>query len=357
MDTSTSNPPRAFRFQAIRAMLTYSCPINMADNPIQSIDELLEHLMSLPDVSGCVVGAELHESGKRHYHAFLKFDHRVNIRNARHFDFKGVHPNIGHSGTDATMVAYVTKHGDYKSVNVNVEDLLAKAKPKIKTKDAYSAAAKLAAEGKLEDAKAVILEHDPQGYLSRHENIDSGLEKVYSRGQAAMRPVTFKMTWTHPVKDVDVNATIRQKNENGDEFGDPYVPCHLLVGQAGIGKTELARYLLHKAGCKHVVVITDIEDLKSMGAYDGVVFDEASFNVMVTTSGVTDAKTPREQQIALLDTAYDRSIKARYANVVLKSHIRRVFTTNFLDRAFNVADAAIARRCIVHELGTEPLFQ
>ena len=74
--------------------LTYSCPKTADDNPITTHKELIEFLET-KGVCEYIVGKELHESGKVHWHAYVKYDHAIDSVDARLFDVKGVHPNIG----------------------------------------------------------------------------------------------------------------------------------------------------------------------------------------------------------------------------------------------------------------------
>lgn len=345
-----------FRFQRIRALLTYACPVAADENPIATAQELCDFLKAVPAMDAVVVGQEKHENGKRHFHAYVRFTHKVHVRDPRFLDFKGVHPNISGDGSESNMIKYVTKEGNYVSHNFDVASLLGPKSGKTKKDDIYAQALEMAKAGRLAEAKALVCDKDPMGYMARHEQIDSGLEKVYARHRAMAAAAPVQTQWTTDVQHVDLNATIRVKNADGVEVGAPYVPCHILVGDAGIGKTELARYLLQRAGCQNVAVISNIEDLKTAGGIDGFVFDEAAFNVQVKVGDSTEPVVPIEQQILLLDTQYDRSIKARFRNVLLGAHVRRVYTTNLLSRAFCYHNPAIARRAIVHNLGSEPLF-
>jgi len=352
-------PAGNFRFQRVSCMLTYSCPTDADDNPIESKESLFEFLKALPTVDAVVVSMELHKSGKKHYHAYVRFAHKLHMRDPRYFDFEGVHPNIGGSGTEEKIVDYVVKHGDYIAFGIDVEACLEAVKPKQKPKkkdEYYAEAMALAAQGKIAEAKKVIREGAPADYMGKHESHDACLEKIYSetRARATTKPVKTK--WNTPLADVDLNAMIRIKNDQGVEIGDPYRPCHVLVGPAGIGKTELARYLLHKAGCQHIVLVNCVEDIKRIGIHDGIVFDEAAFNAPKGQAANAPPECTREEQINILDTEFDRSLRARNSNAVMRSHVLKIFTTNALERAFLHTDLAIARRLVVHDLGSEPMF-
>lgn len=114
-----------FRFQGRKIGLTYSCPLsgNCAIlkrhtdgcdciHPILSAQQLADYLTSI--WSGCeyCISEELHANGKRHFHAFLKWDKKHETVDAKRFDFMGVHPNIViPRGNGDKWLSYVMKEG------------------------------------------------------------------------------------------------------------------------------------------------------------------------------------------------------------------------------------------------------
>ena len=86
--------PSGFRVQRTKFGLTYSCPVNATENPIDSREELLAFLVDKFGTGEYVIATELHENGKKHYHVYIKFHTKVDSTSASLFDFKGVHPNI-----------------------------------------------------------------------------------------------------------------------------------------------------------------------------------------------------------------------------------------------------------------------
>ncbi len=111
-----------------------------------------------------------------------------------------------------------------------------------------------------------------------------------------------------------------------DDFSKSYV----LYGEPGIGKTCFA--LAHFT---NPLFVTHMDDLLNFdkNVYDGIVFDDMSFQHM-----------PRTAQIHLVDVDHRRSIHCRYARAILPASTRKIFTTNEAYGAIFLEDSAINRR-------------
>lgn len=107
-------------------------------------------------------------------------------------------------------------------------------------------------------------------------------------------------------------------------------------GQAGIGKTEYAKYLLPNA-----LFVSHLDDLGAFNDdYNGIIFDDMSFTHL-----------PRTSQIHLVDMDNDRSIHIRYKVASIPAHTKKIFLTNEINGLiFDLSDAAIRRRVEVHRL-------
>lgn len=327
-------------------MLTYSCPTSLDDHPITSKEELQQFLQTITKYKGSVVCKELHESGKPHYHAAVEFEPKLTTRNMRTFDFKGVHPNIGTKDNWKKIIAYVTKETDWIAHNVDVDQVLKLRKTADKTAAQYSEAIKLAQQGKVADGMALLREADPIRFVTAHAQIQSGLQAAYAAEVAAKNPIKIiEENWTGDAQNIDINHI---------NIGEDYVRTHILVGDAGIGKTQLAKFLLRKAGCQKIAVIRQIEQLKAhITTIDGFVYDECNINCPEMKSKGWD----RERAIALFDRVEESSLPARYGDVIIPAHVKRIITTNMIDRALDTQDAAIQRRVTIHYLGDKKLFQ
>lgn len=108
----------------------------------------------------------------------------------------------------------------------------------------------------------------------------------------------------------------------------------VLVGAPGLGKTQYVKALFPRA-----LWVTHMDDLTRYDPelYDGIIFDDMSFNHM-----------PRCAQIHVCDTEEDRSIHCRYTTARIPAGTTKVFTTN--DWGLFGDDAAIRRRLTVVEV-------
>ena len=89
---------KKFRVNRKKVGLTYSCPTDLDDNPIESVYDLLQFLEEKNGHCQYVIAKEFHESGKKHYHAYANYDNKLDTIDPKFFDFKGVHPNIINPG-------------------------------------------------------------------------------------------------------------------------------------------------------------------------------------------------------------------------------------------------------------------
>lgn len=104
--------PKKFRVDRAKFGFTWSCPKNSAENPIASSEVVLDFLKTIGP-SQYVICRELHENGKFHFHAWVKFDTKVETRDVHFFDVCGVHPNI--ILPKGGWLDYVQKAGDFIS--------------------------------------------------------------------------------------------------------------------------------------------------------------------------------------------------------------------------------------------------
>ena len=103
-DTS-SDTPKAFRFQAKYGLLTYA--------QCGDLDPWLvnAHLGRLG--AECIIGRESHKSGGLHLHCFFMFEKKYSTRDCRAFDVGDCHPNIvAGYGTPSAGYDYAIKDGD-----------------------------------------------------------------------------------------------------------------------------------------------------------------------------------------------------------------------------------------------------
>lgn len=330
-----------FRFHADQVALTYSCPIDMDDVPIPSKEALIEELRRMfpVDISGYVCSVEKHQNGKRHFHVYLKFGRRMDRAGARLFDCFGVHPNI--KVANRQWITYVVKHGDFIYEGVILpEDKSAATKAR---REAYTVAMKLAFDGNVPAAMSHLRTHQPERYVLQSDRIGACMQSEYLRGRAERTPLrVYDSGWSEEALAVRAFESLP---------GEDWIRVPILYGPSGIGKTELAKMLLRRAGHERVLVVSNIEDLHRLHEFTAFIIDECCFNADDRPGGAW----ARELQIGLVDVGCDRSFPARYRNVFVPAGIPRVITCNVLLRALNVADAAINRRVSIFEF-RDPLF-
>lgn len=107
-----------FRLQTNRVFLTYP----QASCSKQGLFEFLSSLDSAGDGQGipvarCLVAQEPHEDGGIHFHCYIEFNRKIDVRNERLFDFEGNHPNIQKVRSKPNVIEYCTKHDDEPLAN------------------------------------------------------------------------------------------------------------------------------------------------------------------------------------------------------------------------------------------------
>ena len=194
-----------FRVQRKKLGLTYSCPTDADDNPIPDKESLLEFLETLGEIDEYIVAEELHENGKRHYHAYVKYCEKLNTRDPNFADSFGNHPNILNPGKG--WPAYCRKHGAYIT---NMEESVWHELRKKRT---------------WAEAEEMLIQREPQQYYKYADAIERNWKK--SRPQEE-RGAIFYGPW--PKLELPTDR------------------CLVLTGRPGTGKTQWAKYLARHAG-------------------------------------------------------------------------------------------------------------
>lgn len=104
--TGNINTELAFRANAKQFFLTYpKCNLEK--------EELLKHIENLHGINHYVISKELHEDGTPHLHAYFNFDKKLNIKDCRHFDINGFHPNIETVRDRQSCIKYIKKDKNF----------------------------------------------------------------------------------------------------------------------------------------------------------------------------------------------------------------------------------------------------
>lgn len=349
--------PALGRVQASRLALTWSCPKGLSKHPFEeklSLEALIDVVkkieVGVQRVTEVIVSKERHQSGTAHYHAYVKYSSRINVRDMRRWDILAVHPNIATVSDWKGWVRYVMKDGDWCNDGVDIAQI--------------TRASKAERSGAWERALAVVRETcnpskgveliralQPQQWILNSTRIMATFTAEAALVHSEKFPLPVKETrWRSVVTDIDILT----KKDGSDDL----TPVCILVGDTGIGKTEAAKFLLKRAlgdACR-ILFVNHAEDFKNKdGLYDAFVWDEASFN---TPQGVNKVPWTREQQIAVCGwDAHPRTLFTRHSNVVIPPMIPRVFTCNYLQRCVDIHDPAVERRVRVIDFGRHKLYE
>lgn len=106
------NHPPKFRINRKKVGGTWSCPVDMPENPIPDIHAIVKVLENYGECKWCVA-TELHESGKKHYHAWCEYTKKLDVTSERAFDVCGVHPKLENPGKG--WLTYVQKTEDFEA--------------------------------------------------------------------------------------------------------------------------------------------------------------------------------------------------------------------------------------------------
>lgn len=344
------------RIQASRLALTWSCPTDLDQHPFDKVDlDTLKDMIKAievgsPKIEEFLLAKELHESGKSHYHGYLRYTSRLNVRDMRTWDIERVHPNIKTVSDWRGWVKYCMKDGTFIQENVPMGDV--DKVDKEERKGAWKAALAAVAEScNPNDGADILRRLQPQQWVINSSRIMATLIAESATAHADKFPLAIKTTrWIDDVLNLDITI----KNDLSVDL----TPTVILVGDTGIGKTEAAKFLLKKAygDNARILFVNHAEDFKGKsGLYDAFVWDEAAFN---TTQNQQKTPWTREQQLAVCGfDNHPRTLHTRHSNVVIPPGIPRIFTCNYLNRCVDADDPAIARRIHVVNFGARKLFK
>lgn len=191
-----------FRVNRKKFGLTWSCPTGSDDNPIPNTEAVVQHLEAVNGKCMYSVAEEHHKDGKRHYHAWCKYDSKLDSTNARIFDLEGVHPNIINPG--GGWLHYVQKDEDGKTLVSNLK------------KDVFTEASR---KRTWEEASSLLWEAEPKWMLQHAKVAKMNFEQ---RDQGREKGIQYYGPW--PKIEWEPERTL------------------VLRGPAGCGKTQWAKW-------------------------------------------------------------------------------------------------------------------
>uniref|UniRef100_B5LVL1 Replication-associated protein n=1 Tax=Okra mottle virus - [Brazil:okra] TaxID=555460 RepID=B5LVL1_9GEMI len=232
--------PRRFRLQAKNIFLTYpQCSLTK--------EEALSQLQAiqLPSNKKFIkICRELHENGEPHLHVLLQLEGKVQITNNRLFDLVSptrsahFHPNIQGAKSSSDVKSYIDKDGD----TVEWGDFQVDGRSsRGGQQTANDAAAEALNAPDKQTALQLIREKLPEKYLFQFHNLNSNLDRIFSK---APEP------WVPPFNLSSFTNVPDEMQEWADEYfgrgsaAQPLRPMSLIVeGDSRTGKTMWARAL------------------------------------------------------------------------------------------------------------------
>lgn len=257
-----------FRINQKKFHVTYKTHIDQ--------EQLLDFFRGKRDLSRYSVVWEIGDEGNdyEHTHALVEFSKPFESRDARCFDFQGIHPNIQSVTSE--------KHWE------NTWEYHEKAPIKL-TRDGVKKTVQLLHE-QIQKAETLADAAEIAGVTVRSYQDLVIIRKEKKRKAAGASYIEF----SRPLEE-GFRALV-------------------IWGPTGTGKTQYA--LAH---FKQPLLVSHMDDLKDFdeNRNDGIVFDDMSFQHL-----------PRESMIHMLDWDVGRSIHCRHTCAYIPEHTRKIFTTN-----------------------------
>lgn len=265
----------SFRLNTQHFFLTYpQCPL--------SKETLLAELQKLTDVEDYVICRERHETGEAHLHAYLRTSTKHNYRKANCLDVLGFHGNYQGCRSPLAVKKYVEKDGDFiANIDIQVKGCWKKAIGLAKT-DAP-------------EAIVYIQDHYPRDYFLHCDSI------MRTVAVLSVKPTVAKFT----------NFAIPDELSTWDRKRQALY----MWGESGLGKTELAKFLLGSCYlCSELDALKEFDPLVHTG---GIIFDDLTIGML-----------PKETILSMIDLENTRQVKCRYRNAVIPEGTPRIFTAN-----------------------------
>jgi len=289
-----------FRIQARSVFLTYpQCPVPK--------EELLEHFKRTFNCSEITVGAELHEDGNPHLHAYLRFQKKFSSKDSKVFDYEQYHANVQAAKNPLKVKNYVKKGKDFVEFSTDETD----------NDDIIEVCRSMSYNEWLNHC---LRSKIPYPYM----------KEIYS--MCHLSELTTINNWTMP-EGGSIIPTL--------DLWDPITNgSNVLVGPSGIGKTLVCI----KRSIKPTLLISHMDGLRdfSPSVHKSIIFDDMTFTHL-----------PLQVQIHILDTHQPRLLHRRYGTTLIPAGTQKFFTCNYMP--FNIdfnesVQCPLRRRCAVLEL-------
>lgn len=269
-----------FRVQASSFSLTW--PQSSFD-----INECLLFLRSISIGSASpleiIVCSETHQSGDLHRHGYIRFNKRVDLRDATRFDFEGRHANVQRTTNIPAWKNYIKEDGDFVEWAQDPQ-----------TDNLFEWARTLSTEDYWERCRRANIGY---GYArNAHDSVSS-----------EQRMITM-----NDDPNPDLNLMLPESLETFD-FSTQLT--NVIVGPTGCGKT----FISLRRMTKPLLFVTHVDQLRhfSPTMHKSILFDDMAFNHL-----------PLQAQIHLCDRDLPRSIHRRYGTTLIPPGIQVTITCN-----------------------------
>nr|QKI29006.1 Rep [Trichosanthes kirilowii CRESS virus] len=269
-----------FRIQGTNFSLTYP----QSDFDLNACLEFLKSItVGSATVVEVIVCSERHEDGHLHRHAFVRFNRRIDLRDANKFDFQGRHANVQRTINVPAWKNYIREEGEFVEWCANPEH-----------------------DNLFEWART--LTNESFWERCRRSNVSYG----YARN--AWDTVSSELNSITMVDDPnpDLNLVLPQSL---DTFQFSTNLTNVIVGPTGCGKT----FICLRKMLKPILFVTHVDQLKFFSAalHRSILFDDMQFTHL-----------PVPAQIHLVDRALPRSIHRRYGTTLIPAGIQVTITCN-----------------------------
>lgn len=252
-----------FRLQANRVFLTYP----QATCSKQALFDFLSTLTSAGDGQGipvarCLVAQEAHEDGGIHFHCYVEFNRKVDVRNERLFDFEENHPNIQKVRSKQNVIDYCTKDDQEPLANFSWREVSITFLDKLRAGIAEGKSVNDILDDALnEDPKAIRFYSNAAAYVNARKAPSRVFVPKYDLA-------SFSLSGPDRARiDAFVHAV---QTPRGGARGD--LRGMWLVGPSRYGKTSLARSIANHWYMQSAWSVDNLDD--SEGVY-GVLDDLA----------------------------------------------------------------------------------
>ena len=262
------------------------------------LEDLHEWLILKLSPSHLITSRELHQDGESHYHAYIEFRNRKDIRDARLLDYEGRHANIGPVRNKQAAIQYAKKDGTFlewfnEGINNEFNPYTIASTMELPEYFETCRKMKVSYQYALQAWNYTLQRANDINTITGEQPIEGSIHAPYLR---LLIPETSRTNW--------------------------------IKGPSGIGKTTWALTVVPKPA----LFVRHLDTLKQFrcGYHVALIFDDMSFQHL-----------PRTNQIMIVDTDHPQQIHVRYGVVNLPAKLTKIFLSN--DDIFT-EDPAIMRR-------------